>query len=482
MSNLSLKQVLPTSVPTPSATNVRLFSNLNSGGELYYKDNSGNSIPVAGAVDPVINPVTYTQLFTLYTSAQFVTGSYYLITNFETIYRQPDFYVDGSIKTNLTLKSKPSGWVYQPILVQAISNSALSVDAYQPNITGGAYTGFHKDKIKYNFLYNTTEFGDITKGRIISRVDEFGNETDYDHRTVQFKRYMGYSKTTLLTGTITDYNCISGAISGSGTLFSSQLSVGDIIILDTKSNLGYDIGLKVKIIGSNVSMNVEVDSLYSSGIPSPVNLSNSTIISANNYSFSGQSYTLSKATATGDYDQYKEVYFGQSDANDYDEFYTFPTGAYNNKLGNYSNYYLESGSGNLLLPNIVFLTLATYNNFYQIWNSTFNICRENICSSQFHDNTIVDFRQNIVSSSFYNNNLGMIYNNTFSQAFYNNTLPSTAYLRNNKFNATTNDIDFTGSMHVSQNYNCEIFENSSSVVKLSYYNGSNVLNVVDVNS
>lgn len=485
MSNISLKQVLPTSVPTPAANYVRLFSNLSDSGNLYFKNSAGTStaLGAGAAANPVVTSVSYNQLYSLYSGAQFVTGSYYLINNFETIYRQPDFYVDGSIKPSLTLKSKPSGWGYQPILVQAISVNALSVDAYQPNISGGAYSGFHKDTIKYSISDNTTEFNDSTKGRIISRVDEYGNETDYDHRTIEFKRYMGYTKNTSLTGTITSYNCVTGAISGSSTLFSSELSVGDIILLDSKSVLGYDIGLKVKIIGSDVSMNVEVDSLYSSGVPSTVTLSNSTIISPVDYNFTGQSFNLWKALSTGDYSEYKEVYFGQSDSNDYDEFYTFPNNSYNNKIGNFYQLYKQATSGYLSLPNLVFITDCNDNKFLSTtFNNTFDVAQYNTSTAVVSGNSINDFRYNTICSPFYNNRLGLVGYSRFSQSFFDNLQPSTSYFRGNNVNSIVNGIDFTGSTHVSAVYNCEIFANSGGVNKLSYYNSSNILTIDNVNA
>ncbi len=483
MSNISLKQILPTSVPTPAANYVRVFSNLADGGALYTKDSSGNSDIIGSSSDPVVNPVTYVQLYSLYSSAQFVTGSYYLITDFETKYRQPDYYVDGNLKTSLSLKGRPSGWSYQPILVQAISNSALAVDAYQPNITGGAYSGFHKDKIKYDLHWSFTEFNDPARGRITKRIDEYGNETDYDHRTVLFKRYMNYSKTTSLTGTIAQYDCVTGAVSGSGTLFSTELSTGDIIILDSKSSLGYDIGFKVSSIASNTSMNVVVDSLYSGGIPSPVSLLNSTTISANDYNFTSSSFTFWKATSTGDYNQYKEVYFGQSDANDYDEFYTFSTNSFNNKIADYAFNYLESHPNFLILPNNVFITTAISNSFLSITNNnTIETSNENLVTGPFDGNSINQLSGNVISAAFRDNVLGLVLQNTFSLPFYNNTIVSTSYIRYNNFKTEVNDVDFTGTTNVSGNYNCEIFKNSSGVVKLSYYNGSNVLTIDDVNS
>ena len=68
-----------------------------------------------------------------------------MITDFDSVYEQPDFYCDGTPKTVVSLKGKPA-IPYQPILVRAISSSNLDVDAYQPY--------YPNDKIKYDSLYN----------------------------------------------------------------------------------------------------------------------------------------------------------------------------------------------------------------------------------------------------------------------------------------------------------------------------------------
>ena len=191
MPHILIKQTPDTSITAPvgPSPSIKLFSNSNDGGILYYMDSSGVPLPVGGGYYNPIVPITYSSLYSLYTGGQFATGSFYLITDFETVYVQPDFYCDGTLKTTPTVKSKPSGWGYQAILVQAISNCSLSPNAYQPKPSGplGFYTGFEKDTIKYDISWNKTEFMNNAKGRITERIDEFGNRTDFDHRTVYYK-------------------------------------------------------------------------------------------------------------------------------------------------------------------------------------------------------------------------------------------------------------------------------------------------------
>lgn len=477
MSNISLKQVPSSSVPTPAANYVKIFSNISDDGNLYIKNSLGN-IETLGGGTVAVTEVTYTELYNLQTGSQLVAGTYYLITNFETVYRQPDYYLDGSIKPILSLKGRPTGWGYQPILVMAISTTALSIDAYQPNIVGGGYTGFYKDKIKYDLLSNQTEFGDFTRGRILERIDEYGNRTDYDHRTVKFKRYQDYERTTSLTGTITDYDCTTGDVTGNSTVFTSDLSVGDIIILDSKADLGYDIGLKVAVISSNTSMTVEVDSAYVGGVPSSVSLSNSTNITPISYTFTFKSFDFWLASATGDYNQYKEVYFGQSDSGDFDEYYTFSTDSYDNRFSDYSYVYFDSHPNNLILSNNVFLSSSSNNRFDgQSYNNTFNNANGNLSSSNFSRNIVSQFTNNLISSNFYNNIMGGVTNNVISANFINNKLDTSLFFRFNEIKCNVDNLTF--SSHVYLPYNCQIFKNSLAVIKLSYYDDNSVLTVVN---
>jgi hypothetical protein len=470
MSHILLKQVPTSSITTPASTYVKLFSNFNDNGVLYYMDDSGNSLPVGGGVGSTYNPVTeitYSDLYALKAANGFATASYYLITDFDSVYDQPDFYCDGTPKTVVDNKGKPAGWGYQPILVFATSKNSLSSDAYQPPITSGSYLGFPKDKIKYDITWNRTEFNKNAKGRITERIDEYGNRTDYDHRTIRFRRYQNYIKDTQLTGTITDYDCTNGLVTGSGSAFNTDLTVGDIIIIDSKSDLGYDIGLKVNSIASDSSFTAVVDSLYTGSVPSSVSLLSGGFITTEDYSFSSKTYDFYSTTATGDYNQYKEVYFGQGDSNDCDkEIYTFQSGSVNNKIGNYSQVYLGITNNVFILPNNVFRS----------------DCNNNLTLDSFYNNHIGDnFFDNNIGYNFSKNFIG----DNFSRNTTVDTFSSNLIGDNFKWNiiqTAVSSYDFTSATHVYGNYNCFMFSNSLGFVRLSYYNSSDVLVVTDVDA
>jgi hypothetical protein len=329
MSHILLKKVQDNLISAPASNYVKFFSNDSDGGLLYYMNSSGVATPI-GSYNPIID-TTYSNLYSLYQSDGFATGSYYYINDFQTIYEQPDFYFDDKPKTVLSLTSSTS----YPIVVLATSKNTLAVDAYQPD--------YPKDEIKYDFTWNETEFGNPAKGRITERIDVDGNRTDYDHRTIKFKRYQNYERDLQLNGFINNWDCITGTVSGSATTFMTDLSIGDIIILDSHSAWGgdksYTIGLKVKTKVSDTTITVEVDSLYTGGVPSTVLLNNvvTQIIPTTNYTFGSKLYTF-WSTIPGDFTSYKEVYFSQFDDGDFDNLYTFHVGgaSVNNYIGNYS--------------------------------------------------------------------------------------------------------------------------------------------------
>jgi len=478
MSNILIKKVQDTLITTPASNYIKLFSNSNDGGKLYYKDSSGVATPIDTESDPLYVEVTYSQLYSLGASNSFVTASYYLITDFDSVYEQPDFYFDGTPKTVLDVKGKPA-IPYQPILVMATSYDTLSPDAYQPY--------FPKDKIKYDFTWNRTELDHNAKGRITERIDEFGNRTDYDHRTIRFKRYKNYSRGAQLTGTILEYDCVNGTLNGTGASFSSQLSSGDIILIDSLSDLGYNVGLKVRNIADDNTAAVEVDSLYLSSVPSSITLNNSTTITPIDYSFHTKSYNFYMGVDDGVYTSYKEVYFGQSDANDCDkEVYTFQSGAVDNKLGDYAQVYLgETTNDALILSNNVFSDSNTFYNqigdtFYN--NHSLGSFMDNKIGSGFSGNTILTFTNNIINNNFYNNVLGYIDNNSFFHEFSYNITSTTTNFRNNTIKASVSNTDFTLSTHVYGKYNCDIFYNQDEVVRLSYYDTGDVLTIDDIDA
>lgn len=453
MSHILLKQIPSSSISTPTSVDIKVFSNFDDNGILYYVDDLGNKLPVGYGVNNQFVTTTYSDLYNLYTGSGFATGSHYMITDFYTIYEQPDFYFDGTLKSEGVTKTSP----VRPLLVFAQTNTTLSPIATQP--------GYPNDKIIYDISWNRTEFNNAARGRITERIDDKNNRTDYDHRVILFRRYKNYTRDTLSTGSITDWNCITGEVTGSSTLFTSELVNDDIIIIDSKSDVGYDIGLKVISINSDTSMLVKVDSLYSGGVPLTVTLYNSTSqIIPTNYSFSSKSYSYWVSVDSGQYDSYKEIYFGQSDDNNFDEYYTFTTDSYNNRISNYSKYFI--GSNNVLsLSNNVFL----------------DDVNGNVINGSFYYNTIKSQSDNnLISGNMYGNVIYKLSNNYIMNSFFNNITNNSSNFRNNRILCEVSEINLSNSTHIYATYSCEIFSNSSNIPRLSYYDSSDVLKIGNI--
>jgi hypothetical protein len=126
---------------------------------------------------------TYTELTTLVNNNELVTGNFYLLTDYQTMYYQPDYDVNGDLKSTMAFKTES----VEPLLLLSTSENTFDINAYSPN--------YPKDKIQYDFTIDEAfDYGGLVatqsiKGRIIERIDEWNNRTDYDHRTVKFLRY-----------------------------------------------------------------------------------------------------------------------------------------------------------------------------------------------------------------------------------------------------------------------------------------------------
>jgi hypothetical protein len=136
----------------------------------------------------LIEDITYTTLRFNILNNLLIPGQLYNITDFATIYDQIE---TGTVKTGST----------EPLVVLATSIDTLSPFAYSAL--------FPNDIIKYDANIVATDALTAIKGRIIERIDEYGNRTDYDHRTVLFPRWetsTGSGIYTVLTDNGEDMN------------------------------------------------------------------------------------------------------------------------------------------------------------------------------------------------------------------------------------------------------------------------------------
>jgi len=158
--------------------------------------------------------LTYNELVT--TQNSWIPGTIYHITNFKTCYDQPNYNYNQNVITTGNYRIGET----HSLMVLALANDTLSIDAWQPD--------YPKDKIKYDWTWDQTEVsGGTAFGRIIERIDEFNNRTDFDHREVKFVRYpfWVWDKDNPFAGTI---SVVGGAtaggmtVSGIGTNFNGS--------------------------------------------------------------------------------------------------------------------------------------------------------------------------------------------------------------------------------------------------------------------
>ena len=398
----------------------------------YYGDGS-NLTGVGGQVE-----VTYSELVDKITGDTLTKGVYYLISDFKTCYDTPEYYINGSTKGSSEIDYKQGS--VEPIIVLATSVNTISSTAYQP--------AYPNDRIQYDWTWNTTEItGGVAFGRITERIDEFNNRTDYDHRNILFNRFQSYNRNSQLTGVIISLG--GSTLYGNGTSFLSDVSTGDILLID-----GYQVGgIGVKVVSAitDTYLTIVTDPTFSG------------------FFFCGNTYNFYSSTSTGNYDEYKEVYIGQKNEEAWDDFLTFNLNgtSVHNYVGDYSKFYLEgnlSNSGFLLANNVFFSNNSgiysniigdrSFNNTGRYWflrntiagrfynntthqngfysNSIGEYFNNNIIKSSMYENVIKEgFEENEIYSQFYNNDIdnGFSDNHIYS-SFYENKLG--LYFESNK--------------------------------------------------
>ncbi len=211
---------------------------LPQGGDI--KNYLGNSV-LGGGGGISINEVTYSELRDLIGATALSAGSFYKITDFRTCYDQPDFDVFGNGVTNSNTYHQSE---IDPIIVLATSDSTLDSNAYQPS--------YPNDKIKYDISWTQSEVtGGTAYGRITERIDDLGNRTDYDHRTVLFRRY----KTRFLNGTSNGriLSLDNGLVTGTNSTFTGDFASGSVVFIESDNPNFY----KVLSVTSDTQMLVE---------------------------------------------------------------------------------------------------------------------------------------------------------------------------------------------------------------------------------
>jgi hypothetical protein len=362
------------------------------------------------------NEGTYSQFVAEANNGVLTPGRFYLMTDYQTCYDQPNY---DNTKNPITTGNYKTGTT-EPILLLAISTTGFSPTVYS--------TLYPNDKITYDITWNTTEItSSPAKGRITERIDNFNNRTDYDNRSILFKRYNGYS--------YNENNPFSGlvGISGltgttavlygnTGTTFTSNLSTGSIVSVRNLNPSFFEVISVVSnslAIISGVTIGVTTNSLYYPGNDDGVM-------------------------------SYYQPNVRQNQVYEYTTFggVNLDGGAVNNYIGNYSNLYDWDGN-TFILANNVFISGEFFNNTIgnNSYNNTFNDdCDNNQIGDSFYNNsTNDDFDGNIIGEGFNNNYITSNFNNNrIGSDFNDNTLLGGSFYRNNIGNDFRDNVYTSG--------------------------------------
>jgi hypothetical protein len=340
--------------------------------------------------------VTYAELVDKITGSTLTKGVFYTITDFRTCYDQPDFDYNGDAITTGATKQA----AVEPIVVFATSESTISSNTYQPL--------YPNDRIQYDWTFSATEVTNSTAfGRITERIDEFNNRTDYDHRTILFKRYRLYTNREglRLNGTIELLN--DGTVEGNNTSFTA-LTVGDVVYIPNADPSYYEI---VSISG-NTDMTVSGDTIATAGAGSAFYLAVEEITNDDEY---------------GGYFSYKRT---NVKTDDFIEYTTFGDAidesfAKNNYVGNFANIRTNIDPPyTFLLANNVFIQGEYESNKFgdYCYNNTWGTdnenntwgdwCYENVSTNDIDDCIIGHyFNNNLINTNLTSNHIGNDFNN-----------------------------------------------------------------------
>jgi hypothetical protein len=144
-------------------------------GDLILKGTGGES----GGIISVIQ-VTFAELKALKDASNLTTGSYYLISDYKTVYKQP---VTGIISDSAQGITDGLDTPIEPIIIQAVTE-----EQFQPY---GFSTVYSSDIVYYDYDLDLSDGGSVNaKGAIYRRQDvSRAIDIGFDWRTIKFRRY-----------------------------------------------------------------------------------------------------------------------------------------------------------------------------------------------------------------------------------------------------------------------------------------------------
>ena len=365
--------------------------------------------------DAIVLATTYSDFYTSITTSQLDIDKKYLITDFQTIYDQPDFSAIGTPKAVVsTLTGATEPIIVTPVAVDEISNVALS-------------TVYPNDSILYDWTFTATEvMGVAAKGRITQRTDTSNNTVSYDSRNVLFKRYDdGLGNYTIYWDNGNASNSAIPTFNDITTSYNNYFVNTPPTMVDATNN-GF-------LLNNTVFLTTE-----SYNVRAGINFYNNTFENFLDSSF-------------GNY-CYDNIIFGVSNFGN-----TISDYFWRNTIeGNFQRNTIELGFFNNTIES-GFRSNTTDKEFYN--NTIGSGFRFNTIGLSFRNNTILtDFVSNKIDIQFSYNNIGTGFqNNVIGDYFFTNTI-------GNNFNDNTISNDFT--------YNTTSNVTQHNIIGLNFYNNT----------
>ena len=365
--------------------------------------------------DAIVLATTYSDFYTSITTSQLDIDKKYLITDFQTIYDQPDFSAIGTPKAVVsTLTGATEPIIVTPVAVDEISNVALS-------------TVYPNDSILYDWTFTATEvMGVAAKGRITQRTDTSNNTVSYDSRNVLFKRYDdGLGNYTIYWDNGNASNSAIPTFNDITTSYNNYFVNTPPTIVDATNN-GF-------LLNNTVFLTTE-----SYNVRAGFNFYNNTFenfveSSFGNYCYDNIIFGVSNFGNTiGDY-------FWRNTIESNFQRNTIELGFFNNTI--------ESGFRNNTIDK-------------EFYNNTIGSgFRFNTIGLSFRNNTILtDFVSNKIGNSFSYNNIGTGFqNNVVGNFFFTNTIGN-----NFNDNIVSNDFNYNTTGNITQH----------NIIGLNFYNNT----------
>lgn len=389
--------------------------------------------------------VTHTQLTDLISSSGLTEGSFYLITDYQTIYIQPDYQADMNPKAVDSSMIKTGST--EPILILATSTSTVSKNAWS--------TTYPKDILEFEVDSEELFTGYFTKGKITRRVDEFHNDIPFDFREVKFKRYLKKY------GTVQDrddsnFNGGTNYVDGTNISTSGGTGTGLTVNISTSAGVipfwyyisinnggeGYTVGdiITITQVGSDNNATFTVSQVVPDKYLSYFDTT---------FGFEEQ-YLFNDTLANNSNNLIKGNYHYQNNFNIWSINTVFQNGAVDNQIDSESRnntfLYTEGSKFGQYLWNNYFggsygdtIGYYCYDNFFEFgiqYNTIGAYCNNNdiiymeytTIGEDFGGNTITDY---VGNSSFgdycYSNNITSIYGSRMGTEFSTNTIIDSVY-------------------------------------------------------